>query len=223
MSDATSAVSEDLDLLYRDAVATIDAGDVSTLEGLLLRHPRLVRDRLESPGAWLRDQVGGALEGYFKQPHLLWFVAENPIRNGRLPRNIAQIARTIVEAAQREQVKGLQEQLEYTLGLVTTGRIPRDSGVQLELMDALIDAGARPGAGNGALGGGNLEAAGHLVARGGELTLATALCLGSTDDVTRMGRTASSRDRQIALAAAALNGKAEALTTLIGLGVDLSA
>ena len=38
-----------------------------------------------------------------------------------------------------------QEQLDYTLGLVATGHVPRDSGVQLTLMDHLIDAGAKPG------------------------------------------------------------------------------
>jgi peptide-methionine (S)-S-oxide reductase len=46
-----------------------------------------VRDRLESPGAWLRDKVGGALDGFFRQPYLLWFVAEDPVRNGKLPGN----------------------------------------------------------------------------------------------------------------------------------------
>jgi len=57
-----------LDSLFREAVSTIDAGDVTTLERLLAAHPQLVRDRLDSPGAWLRDKVGGALDGFFRQP-----------------------------------------------------------------------------------------------------------------------------------------------------------
>src|SRR6478672_11679694 len=78
-----------LDSLFHEAVLAIDAGDVAALERLLVLHPRLLCERLESPGAWLRDQVGGALEGFFSRPYLLWFVAEDPVRNGKLPANIA--------------------------------------------------------------------------------------------------------------------------------------
>jgi len=46
-----------LDSLFREAVAAIDAGDIVTLERLLAEHPRLARDRLKSPGAWLRSQI----------------------------------------------------------------------------------------------------------------------------------------------------------------------
>ena len=102
---------ENLDPLFREAVSAIDAGDVSALERLLAAHPRLVRERLDSPGDWLREQVGGALEGYFRQPYLLWFVAENPIRNDRLPANIAEVTRAIIQAAKRERVDSLREQL----------------------------------------------------------------------------------------------------------------
>jgi hypothetical protein len=62
-------------------VSAIDAGDTAGLERQLARRLRLVRERLESPGDWLRAKVGGALEGYFQRPYLLCFVAENPVRN----------------------------------------------------------------------------------------------------------------------------------------------
>jgi len=104
-----------LNSLFREAVSAIDAGDLSTLERLLAAHPRLVRDRLDSPGAWLRDKVGNALEGFFRQPYLLWFVAEDPVRNDKLPRNIAQVTRTIIQTAEREGVDSLREQLDYAL------------------------------------------------------------------------------------------------------------
>jgi len=87
----------------------------------------------------------------------------------------------------------------------------------------LIDAGAVPGTGTGALAAGNLAAAERLVERGGELTLAVAVCLGWTADAVRLASEASAGDRQIALAAAALNGNARALGMLIDLGVDLNA
>src|SRR3989441_8199282 len=106
----------------------------------MAKHPRLVRDRLDTPGAWLRDKVGGALDGFFQQPYLLWFVAEDPVRNGRLPRNIAQMTRAIIEAAERVGVESLPEQLDYALRLVSWSWIARDCGVQTELIDVLVDA-----------------------------------------------------------------------------------
>ena len=93
---------EHLDSLFREAVSAIDAGDVAELERLLTAHPELARERLQSPGRWLRDKVGGALDGFFQRPYLLWFVAEDPVRNGKLPRNIAQVTRTIIQAAKRD-------------------------------------------------------------------------------------------------------------------------
>ena len=213
-----------LDDLFRSAVTAIDAGDVPELERFLARHPTLVRARLHAPGAWLRDTVGGALDGFFQQPYLLWFVAEDPVRHGRLPPNIGDVTRTIVRAAERERVDTLQEQLDYALRLVSWSWIARECNVQIDLLDALIDAGALlDGRPDDALVNGNFAAAAHLVERGATLTLATALCLGRWDDVTRLGRSASGRERQFGFVLAALKGKAEALAKVIDLGVDLNA
>src|SRR5215471_8577543 len=93
---------ESLDQLFREAVSAIDAGDVPTLDRLLSAHPRLVRERLDEPGDWLREKVGGALDGFFQKPYLLWFVAEDPVRNGTLPRNIAEVTRALIHATRRE-------------------------------------------------------------------------------------------------------------------------
>jgi peptide-methionine (S)-S-oxide reductase len=201
--------SEITDPLFREAVEAIDAGNTPVLEQLLDNHPRLLHDRLDVP-----------TEGYFRQPYLLWFVADNPIRNKKLPANIAEITRTIIRIAKREGVNSLQLQLDYTLGLVVTGSTPRDCGVQIELMDLIIDAGAKPGRGHGALAHGNTAAAEHLVERGGELTLATAICLERSDDAIRLAQTAGIADRQVALTAAAFYGKTRWLSFLIELGVD---
>lgn len=215
--------NERLDSLFSAAVSAIDAGDVTELERLLTAHPALVRERLHSPGAWLRDKVGGALNGFFRQPYLLWFVAEDPVRNGKLPRNIAQVTRTIIHVAEREGVGSLSEQLDYALRLVAWSWIARECGVQIELIDVLIDAGASPdGNSDNALVNGNFAAAEHLVKRGARLTLATALCLGRWDDVKRLAQTTSARDKQFGFILAALNGKAEALRLVIDLGVDLN-
>ena len=218
------ATPDPLGPLFREAVSAIDAGDVTALERLLVEHPRLLRERLDPPGAWLRDKVGGALDGFFRKPYLLWFVAEDPVRQGKLPRNIAQVTRAIIEAARREGVDSLPAQLDYALRLVSWSWIARECGVQIELIDALVDAGASPdGNPDNALVNGNVAAAEHLVERGAPLTLATALCLGRWDDVTRLAETASPRARQFGFVLGALNGHAEALRRMIALGVDLNA
>src|SRR5262249_38958141 len=72
-----------------DPLAPLDAGDVPRLQTLLDEPPELARDRLD------------AFEGYFARPYLLWFVAENPIRNRRLPPNIAEVTRFLLAAAER--------------------------------------------------------------------------------------------------------------------------
>jgi peptide-methionine (S)-S-oxide reductase len=141
-----------------------------------------------------------------------------------LPPNIADVARAIIRAAEREHVKTLQEQLDYALRLVSWSWIASDCGVQIDLLDVLIDAGGSPdGRPDDALVNGHTAAAAHLVERGASVTLATALCLGRWEDVRRLGPAASARDRQFALILAALRGKAEALAKVIDLGVDLNA
>ncbi len=213
-----------LDALFRDAVFAIDAGDVARLERLVTAHPALVRERLASPGPWLRDTAGRALDGFFQRPYLLWFVAEDPVRNGRLPANIAAVARTIIDAARRDGVATLQEQLDYALTLVSWSWIAAQCGVQIELIDVLVDAGAAAdGNPNNALVNGHVAAADHLVTRGARLTLAAALCLERWDDVDRLMTTASDPQKQFAFVLAALNGKAEGLRRMIRAGVDVNA
>ncbi|HEY8853303.1 MAG TPA: ankyrin repeat domain-containing protein [Gemmatimonadaceae bacterium] len=213
-----------LDAHFRDAVSSIDAGDIVTLQRLVTANPALVRERLASPGAWLRDAVGGAVDGFFQRPYLLWFVAEDPVRNGKLPGNIAAVARAIIDAARHEAVATLQEQLDYALTLVSWSWIARQSGVQIDLIDVLVDAGAvTDGNPNNALVNGNFAAAEHLVKRGAKLTLAAALCLGRWDDVDRLVTTASEHQKQFSFVLSALNGKAQALRRMIRIGVDVNA
>lgn len=214
---------ETCDAQFREAVACIDAGDVEAVKHLIETHPQLLGERLESPGSWLRDKVGNALDGFFKRPYLLWFVAEDPVRNGKLPANIADVARVIIEAAKRESVPSLQEQLDYALSLVCWSWIARECGVQVGLIDVLLEAGASAdGNPDNALVNGNVAAAEHLVKRGAKLSLATALCMGRWDDAARIAPTARDRDKRFACTLAALRGNAEALRRLVDLGVEVS-
>ena len=214
--------SAQLDLLFQQAVAAIDRGDAVALKQLLGRHPKLARERLPAPGAWLRDQVGAALDDFFRAPYLLWFVAEDPPRRGRLPANIADLARLIIDAM-RQNGDDVREPIDYALRLVSWSWIARESNVQIQLIDVLLDAGADPrGNPENALVNGNVTAAEHLVERGAELTLPTALCLGRWDDVARLAPASNQTVRQFALVLASLNGRAEAVAQLLSLGVAVN-
>jgi hypothetical protein len=216
--------AELLDSFFRQAVSAIDDGDIVKLERLLAQHPRLAADRLKSPGAWLRGQIGAALDGFFKRPYLLWFLTEDAVRTGKLPTNVGALARAIIQAARRGGEKKLKKQLDSTLHFAVCSPIGRENGLQLELLDVLIDAGASTdGAPVQALICYNPAAAEHLLKRGAALTLPAAVCLGRWDDVTRLGWTASAKDKQVALSLAALNGKSQGLAKLLGLGVDVNA
>jgi len=199
--------SEIKDALFLEAVEAIDGGDIDKLKNLVTEHPALIKNKLDYP------------EGaYFKDPYLLWFVADNPIRKGKLPANIVEITRLLVEAVKREATESAQQQLDYALGLVATGRIPRECGVQIEMIDLLIDEGAKPGGGLGALAHGNIAAAERLIERGGKLTLVAAVGLDRMDDVKRV---ATDKDELLtAITVAAMYGKAHMIAYLIGLGAN---
>jgi peptide-methionine (S)-S-oxide reductase len=210
-----------IDQLFQQAVALIGAGDVPALDRLLTEHPELARERLAAPGPWLRDKIGDALNGFYKDPYLLWFVAEDAPVLGRLPKNIADVARTILRSAQG--VPGLQDQLDSALRLVCWSGVAQRCGVQIELIDTLLDAGASPDGGpNNALVNCHVAAAEHLVARGAELTLASAVCLERWADARRLAVKASEANKQFALVLAALNGKAEAVKWLVEAGADVN-
>ncbi|HEX2122414.1 MAG TPA: ankyrin repeat domain-containing protein [Thermoanaerobaculia bacterium] len=192
---------------FGPAVAAIDAGDVAALERILDADPDLVRDRAQ----W--DE-----HAYFRDPYLLWFVAENPVRNDRLPPNIADVARAII-------AKGAsREQLDYALELVCSGRVPREHGVQNALIDVLCDAGADPDAAmTTALAHGELDAAQRLLERGARMSLLAAICFDRAGDAERLVSSATTDELQLALVAAALYGNARMLSMLIERGADINA
>lgn len=209
--------------LFRQAVVAMEHGDADQLAQLLHRHPELARERLQEPGTWLRDQVGRALDDFFQAPYLLWFVAEDPVRTGTLPSNIADIARLILDTAARTGVLP-QDAVDFALRLVCWSSVARDAGVQLALIDVLLDAGAATDRqSDNALVNGNFAAAEHLLRRGAQPTLATSLCLDLWDDVARLAPAASAEERQFALVLAALNGRADGVARLLPYGVNVNA
>lgn len=204
--------SEITDPLFRAAVEAIDSGNIALLQHLLETNPSLVSKRLDTPA-----------EGYFRHPYLLWFIADNPIRHEHLPPNIVDITRLLIKFVRQYAEESYQEQIDYTLGLVETGRIPRECGVQIDLIDLLIDNGATPGNAQDALANGNMEAAKHIIKKSGKLTLTAAVCLDRVDDVKRLLPGATIDDRQVALIAASFYGNPGMLILLLKPGVDVNA
>lgn len=194
---------------FRAAVAAIDDGDVDALGALLDAHPDLASERLDGTPEWLREEVGQAADGFFNRPYLLWFVAEDPVRKGRVPDNVAAVITRIVTAARSRNASTLQEQVDTTLRLVCWSSVAAQCGRQLDMIDALLDSGATPAKNqNNALVNGHLDAARHLLARGATPTLAAAVCLDRWEEASRLVNDATPAQRQFALVLAALNGRA---------------
>lgn len=215
--------ADSFDKIFQQAVSAVDAGDEETLKKLLDTHPELATERLHSPGEWVTSVIGDALKGFFKDPYLLWFVSEDAVRNGKLPKNIARIASLIIQKARSQNATNLQEQFDYGLRLVSWSGVARDCGVQNELLDVLIDSGAnKESVSNDALVNGNFDAARHLIARGAKLTLPTALCLDEWDEADKLAVDATDDEKQFSLVLAALNGKAKAVARAISYGADIN-
>jgi len=191
---------------FRHALDLLDAGDESGLRRQLETHPALVRERVTFEG-----------QNYFRNPALLEFCAENPIRNGKLPANIVAIARLILDAGGRND----QSSIDSTLGLVCSGKVTRECGVQVPLIDLLCNYGADPTTAMGAaLGHGEFEAVNALLRRGAALDLAAASALGRVEDAMCLLQSATEDGKQLALAYAAQYGHLEIVQLLLDAGVD---
>jgi hypothetical protein len=190
--------------IFRHAVNLLDAGDADGLRSHLKQHPSLRSERVVFEGG-----------NYFRNPTLLEFVAENPVRHGALPKNIVEVAMVILDAGVERSA------LNETLALVSTGRVVRKCGVQLPLIDLLCDAGAGPdGALRAAALQGEFEAVHALIRRGARLELPVAAALGALDDFRRLLSTASSEERHLALAMASQYGHIEIVRRLLDAGED---
>ena len=209
--------------LFRQSLNAVDSGDENRLRQMLQVHPQLASEPLLSPGNWLTDQIGDALKTYFKDPYLLWFVSEDAVRNNTLPSNIATIAQIIIDKAKEENAESLQRQLDYAIKLVAWSWVARESGVQIGLLDVLIDAGASTfKVSDDALVNGNFAAAEHLIRRGANLSLSTALCLEKWEEADVLVSGASDDEKQFSLVLCALRGKAEAVKRAIHYGANIS-
>ncbi len=192
------------DSAFRKAVNLIDAGDTAGLSAVLKQHPNLTHQHVIFEGG-----------NYFRNPTLLEFIAENPVRHGKLPANIVAVAKIIIDAGVD------QAALDETLMLVATGSIPRECRVQLPLIDLLRDRGADANSAiQAAALHGEFQSVNALIKRGARVTLPIAAALGKTEEFRWQLPKSSPQDRHLALALASQFDRVEIVRLLLDEGED---
>lgn len=194
---------------FADAVTAIQGGDLEGLKRLLDAHPSLLRERATEP------DYGS--KGYFSDPKLFWFVANNPTLTPHSPPNIVAITQEMISRGVE------QEDLDYAFGLVATNSmLPRP--LQLALTRVLIDAGAQPGDMLFSLGHRQIIPSVWLVDNGRlKLTAAIAAGLGRADDLPALLAQASQKEKNDALAMAVINRQFETMRMSLEAGADPNA
>lgn len=192
------------DPVFRHAVDLIDAGNVAALCSLLVQNSDLVHRHVLFEGG-----------NYFRNPSLLEFIAENPVRHGVMPVNIVEVAEAILEAGPELAARN------ETLMLVATGRVPRECKMQVRLIEILCESGAEPNfAIHPAAANGEFEAVHALIRLGAEVDLPVLAALGRTDDFSKHLASSDAEKRHFALAWAAQYGHIEIVRSLLDAGED---
>jgi hypothetical protein len=203
---------------FEDAADAIITGEVATLERLVRAHPNLVHERSTRA----------------HEAPLLHYVAANGVEDyrQRSPKNAVEVARVLLDEGAEVDATSHAYGGGYTaLGLVATSTPPRRAGVQIPLIDLLVERGAaidgvRPGASyvRDALSNGCPEAARALADRGARLDLIAAAGVGRLDVVQRLVDGASAQELEKALVTAAgMHGAYDVVEYLLDHGVDVAA
>ena len=209
---------------FEAAVEAVIDGNIPALRTLLQEDPDLVRRR-STRVTHFDPPVHGAM--------LLHYLGANGVEGyrQRSPKNAAEVAKVLLEAgADPDALAALYGGQCTTMALLVSSTPPAHAGVQVALVETLIDHGASitpKGEGEWvspvetALVFGKQDAAQALVRRGAPVeTLAAAAGLGDLDKVRRMLPDANDIDRHRALALAAQLGRAEVVSVLLDAGGD---
>jgi len=209
---------------FETAVEAVITGDVTTLRWLLRARLGLARER-----STIVTHHDPAVHG----ATLLHYVAANGVEDHRqkTPKNAPEIAKVLLEAgAEVDALAGMYGGECTTMSMLVSSSPPAEAGVQVALVDVLLDHGASvEGRGSGewtsplmtALAFGFGSAAEALVRRGARVDNAAAAAgLGRLAETGRLLATASSEDRHRALALAAQHGRVEIVRMLLDAGED---
>jgi hypothetical protein len=158
------------DSLFEAAVDAIVSGDIASLERLLAEGPGLIQARsMREHGATLLHYVAAnGVEGYRQ----------------KTPANIVEIAETLLQAGvDVEATANVYGGGSTTLGLAATSGHPERAGVQEDLLQMLLEHGAKipDGTVRVCLANGRAKAAEFLASRVGHLSLAEAAGVGRLD------------------------------------------
>jgi len=209
---------------FEAAVEAVVHGDVDALRSALRAHPELARAR--STRVTCFDPPA-------HRATLLHYVAANGVEGYRqkTPPNAVEVARLLLEAGvEVDALADLYGGQCTTMSLLVSSDHPAKAGVQVALVDLLVDFGAsveprRSGQWTSplmtALAFGFADAAEALVRRGARVeTLAAAAGLGRMADARGLLATSGAEDRHRALALAAQQGHVEVVHLLLDAGED---
>lgn len=205
---------------FEAAAEAIVCGDEATLQQLLREHPGLIRARStrEHRATLLHYVSANGVEGYRQKS----------------PRNAARMTQLLLTAgADVEAEADVYGGGCTALGLVATSSPPRDAGVQIPVIQVLLDHGAQvehpnlAGNNHGAvyacLANGCPEAAHYLAEHGAQLDIVGAAGIGRRDVVERLFEQADPETRERALRYAAGFGQLEATRFLLERGIPVDA
>jgi hypothetical protein len=209
---------------FESAVEAVVTGDLAALESLLRQNPELVRAR-------------STRVTHFDPPvhraTLLHYVAANGVEGYRqkTPKNAVEIAKALLQAgAEVDALVDLYGGHYTTMSMLVSSSHPANAGVQVALIETLLDFGASLEARGSekwgsplmtALAFGYLSAAEALVKRGARIdNIAAAAGLGRLTDAAQLLATADPESRRRALALAAQHGHVDIVRLLLDAGED---
>jgi ankyrin repeat protein len=197
---------------FESAVEAVISGDLAALESSLRKNPDLVRAR--------------SIRGH--RATLLHYVAANGVEDYRQksPKNAARVAEVLLRAgAEVDALANMYGGQATTMNMLVSSTPPAEAGVQVALVETLLDFGAAKEGSEAplmtALKFGHLPAAEALVRCGAKVdNIAAAAGLGRVADAKRMLETSDAQSRHLALALAAQHGHVEAVRRLLDAGED---
>jgi hypothetical protein len=205
-------------MLFEQAVDAIVSGEEDALRALLLADPSLIHARSTRPH-------GAAL---------IHYCGANGVEDERqkTPTNAVKVLRILLEAGAEVDAIIDAYGKGSTLGLVATSVHPVIAGVQLDLLQTLLDAGAAIDGPPGttwnplvsALHNGRGDAAAFLADRGAKLDMEGAAGTGRLDDMRRLAPEATGKQKEYGLMWACQYGHPLAVAYLLDeCGVSITA